>query len=420
MADLTVPAPTANRSTTGGDNVRSITRGVDNANKYVMSEFAYPSDLFANAPGSGTGDSNTYKSNQAYNSYVVFYINVTEESRVVKKNESIVVGTVDRSEQNTLQNGGTFDEGRFASVATEAGAITGGVIAAAAGAGNALSSLFKPGGIKKRLGEASGQLALAAGQGAVAGAATGFIQTGVAVEALGLIGIKSSGSIKRLKTAIAMHVPQNYVVGYRVNYADEELGAMFGTAAAAARGAGVDGGDAAILGLASRADSLPAISALTRATINPRREQLFRNVDNRRFTFEYQFAPRSPAEAKNIRRIINTFKYHMHPEYIGDNRLAYLAPSEFDIVHMFKSAESENINKISTCVLAEMTVNYSPNGQFSVHDDGMPPQINVQMTFIELETLTKDRIIAKESELGSVGGRDGNFAVGGTLDQAAF
>jgi hypothetical protein len=351
----------------------------------------------------------------------VFYINVTEESRVIKNNESIVVGVVDRAEQNTLQFRTPLDnEGAFASVATQAGAITGGIVSAAAGAPNALSSLFKPGGIRKRLGEASGALALAAGQGAAAGGATGFIQTGVAVEALGLVGIKSSGSIKRLKTAIAMHVPQNYVVGYRVNYADEELGAMFGTAAAAARGAKVDGGDAAILGLASRADSLPAISALTRATINPRREQLFRNVDNRRFTFEYQFAPRSPAEAKNIRRIINTFKYHMHPEYIGDNRLAYLAPSEFDIVHMFKSAESENINKISTCVLAEMTVNYSPNGQFSVHDDGMPTQINVQMTFIELETLTKDRIIAKESELGSIGGRDGNFAVGGTLDQAAF
>jgi hypothetical protein len=138
---------------------------------------------------------------------------------------------------------------------------------------------------------------------------------------------------------------------------------------------------------------------LTKAALNPRKEQLFRSVDNRRFTFEYQFAPRSSKEAQNIKRIINTFKYHMHPEYLDNsNKMAYLFPSEFDIVHMFNNKESEHMNKISTCVLAEMTVNYSPNGQFSTFDDGMPTQINVQMTFVELETLTKERFM-KEDEL---------------------
>jgi hypothetical protein len=142
---------------------------------------------------------------------------------------------------------------------------------------------------------------------------------------------------------------------------------------------------------------MPALNALTRATINPRREQLFRSVDNRRFTFEYQFAPRNETEAANIRRIINTFKYHMHPEYLSDtNRMAYLVPSEFDIVHMFGEQENTKMNKISTCVLAEMSVNYSPNGQFSTHADGMPTQINMQLTFIELETLTKERLMDVE------------------------
>jgi len=134
--------------------------------------------------------------------------------------------------------------------------------------------------------------------------------------------------------------------------------------------------------------------------LNPRKEQLFRSVDNRRFTFEYQFAPRSEAEAKNIKRIINTFKYHMHPEYLDNSsKLAYLFPSEFDIVHMFNNKESEHMNKISTCVLAEMTVNYSPNGQFSTHTDGFPTQINVQLTFIELETLTKERFMDEKDLL---------------------
>jgi hypothetical protein len=404
MADPTIP--TSNSSTSGGAPVSnsggSIKRGFDGLAKYSVSEFSYPTDLFTSAQGSPTANPNVEQSNNAYNSYIVFYINVTEESRVSKRGGEIIVGTVDRADQNTLQNGvGGGNLENFVDVATDGAAITGAALALPGSVGGASSALFGPGKASARFGRAFGELTKGIASGAAVGAATGFIQTGALSEALGIAGIRASTKINRLKTAIAMHVPQNYVVGYRVNYADEELGALFGNAAAAARGQNVSGAQAAILGLASRSDAMPALSALTRSAINPRREQLFRSVDNRRFTFEYQFAPRSEGEARNIRRIINTFKYHMHPEYLDDSsRLAYLFPSEFDIVHMFKNQESQMMNKISTCVLAEMTVNYSPNGQFSTHGDGMPTQINVQMTFIELETLTKDRFM-NETELTS-------------------
>jgi hypothetical protein len=401
MADPIIP--TTNASTTGAAPVSKgggITRGFDGLSKYVVSEFSYPTDLFTSTAGSKTSNSNVEKSNNAYNSYVVFYINVTEESRVSKAGNGIIVGAVDRADQNTFQNGGGADLAAFANTAAAGAGFIGAALAVPGAAASAAGALFKPGSATARGTRALTEFGSGTAQGAAIAAATGYIQAGVLTDLLAkFTGIKASGKINRLKTAIAMHVPQNYVVGYRVNYADEELGTLFGNAAAAARGQNVDGASVGLLGLASRSDAMPALSALTRTSINPRREQLFRSVDNRRFTFEYQFAPRSAEEAKNIRRIINTFKYHMHPEYLDDSsRLAYLFPSEFDIVHMFKNQESEMMNKISTCVLAEMTVNYSPNGQFSTHDDGMPTQINVQMTFIELETLTKDRFM-KETEL---------------------
>ena len=108
MATANTPAPTSNQATTGGSRTSgssTIGRGFDNANKYVMSEYSYPNDLFASVPGQATADTGKYKTNNAYNSYVVFYINVTEESRISKNNRDIVVGTVDRADQNTLQNG---------------------------------------------------------------------------------------------------------------------------------------------------------------------------------------------------------------------------------------------------------------------------------------------------------------------------
>jgi hypothetical protein len=39
-----------------------------------------------------------------------------------------------------------------------------------------------------------------------------------------------------------------------------------------------------------------------------------------------------------------------------------------------------------------MSVVYSPQGVFSSFDDGMPSQINVQMTFKELALLSKESI----------------------------
>ena len=39
-----------------------------------------------------------------------------------------------------------------------------------------------------------------------------------------------------------------------------------------------------------------------------------------------------------------------------------------------------------------MTVNYTPNGQFSVFKDGMPTQINISMGFRELMLLSKETV----------------------------
>ena len=88
----------------------------------------------------------------------------------------------------------------------------------------------------------------------------------------------------------------------------------------------------------------------------------------------------------------NTFKYHMHPEYKDTTGFLFLYPSEFDIVYYHGAEENLNIHRHTSCVLTDLTVNYSPNGVFNTFSDGMPTEIAVQMNFKELTILTKELI----------------------------
>ena len=91
-------------------------------------------------------------------------------------------------------------------------------------------------------------------------------------------------------------------------------------------------------------------------------------------------------------KIIKEFKLHMHPEYKESGSFVFVYPSEFDIFYYHKDKENLNIHRHTSCVLKDMSVNYTPNGNFNTFDNGMPTQINVQLTFVEIAFLTKKQI----------------------------
>jgi len=90
--------------------------------------------------------------------------------------------------------------------------------------------------------------------------------------------------------------------------------------------------------------------------------------------------------------IIREFKYHMHPEFKDANQFLYIYPSEFDIFYYQGAQENLNIHKHTSCVLTEMNLNYTPNGNFTTFDNGMPTQINMTLTFRELALLSKETV----------------------------
>ena len=333
-------------------------------NKYNISQHSYPSDLM--------GPVGEYGGN-----YVIFYINVAVDSKLLK----------DPSTQ-TVEDNTPRDNGDLTALSNKYGTGALGAVAApaAVGIGGALL-----GGDKKAAAQAAGI---------------------AAIGALGLETVAStfSGAKKRLATAIALHTPNNMSTTYSVNYDEEDndvyamgLAAAGGSAALIEAGkqkggsniAGDGAGNAVVAAALSQGLKLPGtggISKITGLAPNPRKEQIFKHVNFRNFTFDYQFYPRDAREAENVLNIIYEFKYHMHPEFKDANNFLYIYPSEFDIFYYNNGQENLNVNRHTSCVLTDMVVNYSPNGQFAAFENGMPTQINVTLTFKELATLTKEKI----------------------------
>jgi hypothetical protein len=342
--------------------------GSTDTSKYDMQDYQYPSDLMGNIEQYG-------------NNYVVFYINVAIDSKLAKGPDSEYVNDIPRGAADGLVGIATRDPKATSVATTIGGAISG------AAAGKVLSSAVGASG-----GLSSGIAAAGAVGGGVAIATTSSTFT---------------AQKKRLKTAIALHIPNQLATRYGIDYGEESvaafayglLGAQGANAlikAAEAKNFGnTDAGRSIAAAVASATLSVPgaeAISKLTGLAANPRKEQIFKNVDFRTFSFQYEFFPRDEQEAQYILNIIKQFKLHMHPEFKDANQFLYVYPSEFDIFYYNGSSENMNLNKHTSCVLTEMTVNYSPQGQFTSFPGGMPTQINIQLTFKELSQLTKDKI----------------------------
>jgi len=228
---------------------------------------------------------------------------------------------------------------------------------------------------------------------------------------------------KRITDSIALYLPPNIQSDYGVNYSAHETG-MLGFLAASVGGTigGLKGQDfnaaaQTLMGtiegfadyalkksLASAAEFITSSEggeelfnkAFGRAD-NPYMEVLFDKPELREFTYNFTFTPRSKEETNDVKTIIEMFRFHMAPEMRADHSRFMTLPSEFDIHYMYQdgngtAAENSYFNKISTCVLKNCSVNYTPDGAVQTHVDGSPVKITMGLTFAETEIIHKDMI----------------------------
>lgn len=173
-----------------------------------------------------------------------------------------------------------------------------------------------------------------------------------------------------------------------------EAGALgLGTLAGAAIGGKLQGAVGAGLGGALAAGGMTgsAMQAMTKMVTNPFREMLFEHMNFRSFRFNYRFLPKNKAEVENIKKIIDLFKFHMHPELSAGN-LFFIYPAEFQIVYYFKGVENTYFQKIAPSALTNLDITYGGAGGMSSFHDGTPTEVNLKLDFQELETITKEKV----------------------------
>jgi hypothetical protein len=314
--------------------------------------------------------------------YVQFFINVREGSRFQNKINTSVTPVSTRKDSTKYDTLGAI--GRAAAV----GAVVAG-IAATAGAAN-------------NIGKGGGAAAKAAvGSALKVGMATG---AGIALTELAIdIGSDLKPKTKlRLADVISLAMQEKPVVSYGVNYQDKDMGILGGfltddsvsgpnlgsvTQSALIQAAKIP----SLLPGFGQASPADIVQLGAKAKTNPFREVFFEGIDYRKFNFRYKFMPRTLSESKIVLDIITTFKQHMHPE-LAQNGYFYVYPSEFEIMYCYGKEENAYFNKIAQCALTDMSVEYGGE-QFSSFNNGAPTEINLTLSFRELELITKNSIL---------------------------
>ena len=334
---------------------------------------------------------------------IVFYIQVRKNS-VAAANDA--VGTADaaiaasglnagfirgpQTEQDTEINRTSADIDAIGRIGTGTGAVSG----LAAGLG------FFNGNGKSKFGEFINKGTKVAGA-VIAGAVGGKV----------IAEMNTAAETVFLQKVIQLHIPQAVVTQYQADWNPEELGLAGALAGRrTSQTAIAETGELLGRGIISAAANIPraaglgnadfggAIEAATRKTNNPFKEQLFKSIGFRKFAFNYIFSPKNAGELAHIEEIIKHFKYHMLPE-ISPGQMFLTYPSEFqmEFLHTDKDGivnTNLHMPRISGCALTDVKVVYGPDGAFQTikGTGGAPSEITMQLSFVELETLTANRI----------------------------
>jgi len=224
----------------------------------------------------------------------------------------------------------------------------------------------------------------------------------------------------RLDTAIALYMPPSANYFTRADYADTPIGQfaalgmdIYGQVQSGQRSGGemlrsaltqlgaglsetmVTASAAAIGAVPGFSGTREAFEAAQGVVIADRLELAFKGLAKRKFQFSFKMIPKSQEEADEIRKIIYAFRVNMVPEMVGGTGRQFRVPNTFDISYMYNGRENEYLQKISTCVLENMTMSYGGDRYrtFVANDEGAPPvETQITLDFAELELITRERV----------------------------
>jgi hypothetical protein len=222
-------------------------------------------------------------------------------------------------------------------------------------------------------------------------------------------GLAGNRSVRVSKT-IVLYTPPGLKTSYNAVHEGVETGIIGGLLGfkgeSAAEFAGKVKDAAAALGtelisgalsiIPGAGDLKGALSKITGKATNPNTEMVFKSVPMRSFDFVFEFAPKNKKELENMTKIIEVFKYHMHPA-INPTENDFIVPEEFQITYMYLEHRNQYIPRVSRCVLTNLDIQHGDDANFSTFagdDKGAAPiYTKMSLKFSETEIMTKTTIV---------------------------
>jgi len=117
-------------------------------------------------------------------------------------------------------------------------------------------------------------------------------------------------------------------------------------------------------------------------------------------SFAFKFFPKNRSDSDTVKSILEDFQNGSTPRMVGKTSLGgvsasgfFKSPRHWEIKFMSGGSENTYLHKIGMSVITQMQTNYDPISMVSFHEDGSPVQIDLNLTFKELQLVTsKDEV----------------------------
>lgn len=135
--------------------------------------------------------------------------------------------------------------------------------------------------------------------------------------------------------------------------------------------------------------------------VNPHTQMLFKSPQLRQFTYSFKMIPRTIEEAREMVKIVQFFRVAAYPETGngGDETGAgtvemstFKFPDIFEITFLNKGKQNKNMISQMHSYLTSVNVTYNSSTP-AFYADGMPSEIDLQLTFQESKALNRALIM---------------------------
>ena len=144
-----------------------------------------------------------------------------------------------------------------------------------------------------------------------------------------------------------------------------------------------------------------AVGLAARVSVNPNLSTTFEGVVVRQFVFNFKFLPKSPEESAEVKKIVKMFRLNAYPEEIfgAGVPIGFKYPNLFKI-RLLSGREGQFRNvgtPIKLSYLQSVNTTYNP-GQQTFHPDGSPVEVDMNLTFFEYKTQSRQDVEAEDND----------------------